>query len=172
MAFRFRVQSQKPSSSSWLCIIATYDCVGPYASIGQVESHCVKQKRCNFKYSAYGFTGYEAVPGKLPAFWDNELMMGMKMPPALAVVEGMAGAIAASANASPYARPSVLLPKAFTNKVATRSPRPVFSKPCRRPGLTWQACCCCCCCSPAGVVNQALNDAGLAADKGPKADTG
>ena len=79
--------------------------------------------------------GYEVVPGKLPAFWDNELMIGMKMPPALAVVEGMAGAIAASANANPYAKPSVLLPKALRKKVATRSPSPIFSKPCRCPGL-------------------------------------
>ena len=62
------------------------------------------------------------LPGKLPAFWDKELMIGMKMPPALAVVDGMAGAIAASANPSPYANPRVLLPKAFTNRVATRSP--------------------------------------------------
>ncbi len=106
--------------------------LGPYASIGQVESHCIEQKRCSLKYSKCGFVGYEVLPGKLPAFWDNELMMGMKMPPALAVVEGMAGAIAASANASPYAKPSVLLPKAFTNRVATRSPSPVFSKPCSR----------------------------------------
>lgn len=58
-------------------------------------------------------------------------MIGMKMPPALAVVEGMAGAIRPSAKARPYANPSVLLPKAFTKSVATRSPRPVFSNPCK-----------------------------------------
>lgn len=57
-------------------------------------------------------------------------MMGMKMPPALAVVEGMAGAMRPSAKARPYANPSVLLPNALTNSVATRSPKPVFSKPC------------------------------------------
>ena len=56
-------------------------------------------------------------------------MIGMKMPPARAVVEGMAGAMQASATARPYASPSVLLPNARTNKVATRSPSPVFSKP-------------------------------------------
>lgn len=56
-------------------------------------------------------------------------MMGMKMPPALAVVEGMAGAMRHSANANPYARPKVLFPKALTKRVATRSPSPVFSKP-------------------------------------------
>ena len=54
------------------------------------------------------------------------------MPPALAVVEGMAGAIRPSAKARPYANPSVLLPNALTKSVATRSPRPVFSKPCKR----------------------------------------
>ena len=56
--------------------------------------------------------------------------MGMKMPPALAVVEGIAGAMMASAKPNPYARPKVLLPKALTKSVATRSPSPVFSKPC------------------------------------------
>ena len=74
----------------------------------------------------------DAVPGKLPAFCDKELMMGIKIPPALAVVEGIAGAIRASANPNPYARPSVLLPKALTNRVATLSPSPVFSNPCRQ----------------------------------------
>lgn len=95
--------------------------------------------------------------------------MGMKMPPALAVVEGMAGAIAASANASPYAKPSVLLPKAFTNRVATRSPSPVFSKPCRCPGLTKLG-------KPVAAAvfllmqqNQGVHCAGLSADKGPTA---
>ncbi len=56
--------------------------------------------------------------------------MGMKMPPARAVVLGMAGAISASATDSPYASPRVDFPNAFTNSVATRSPSPVFSKPC------------------------------------------
>ena len=37
--------------------------------------------------------------GLLPALRLRELMMGMKMPPARAVVEGMAGAISASATA-------------------------------------------------------------------------
>lgn len=76
------------------------------------------------------------LPGKLPAFCDRELMMGMKMPPALAVVEGMAGAIRASANPRPYASPNVLFPKALTNNVATRSPKPVFSNPCQEKGDT------------------------------------
>jgi hypothetical protein len=53
-------------------------------------------------------------------------MMGMKMPPARAVVEGMAGARNASAMLNPYARPSVLFPQADTKRFATRSPRPVF----------------------------------------------
>ncbi len=61
-------------------------------------------------------------------------MMGMKMPPARAVVEGMAGARQASATLSPYARPSVLLPQAATNRLATRSPSPVFWKPCMPAG--------------------------------------
>ena len=58
------------------------------------------------------------------------MMIGMKMPPARAVVEGMAGARTASAIDSPYARPSVLFPQAATNMLATLSPRPVFWKPC------------------------------------------
>ena len=37
----------------------------------------------------------------------------------------------------PYARPSVLLPKSFTNSVATRSPSPVFSKPCLQFWYGW-----------------------------------
>jgi hypothetical protein len=49
------------------------------------------------------------------AFKDKEFIIGMKIPPALAVVEGMAGAINASAKESPYANPSVLFPKNFTN---------------------------------------------------------
>mmetsp|Transcript_14037 Transcript_14037/g.42362 ORF Transcript_14037/g.42362 Transcript_14037/m.42362 type:complete len:237 (+) Transcript_14037:3050-3760(+) len=39
--------------------------------------------------------------GLLPAARDREFMMGMKMPPARAVVDGMAGAISASATDSP-----------------------------------------------------------------------
>jgi hypothetical protein len=38
--------------------------------------------------------------GLLPALRESELMMGMKMPPARAVVEGMAGAMRASATDS------------------------------------------------------------------------
>ena len=57
--------------------------------------------------------------------------MGMKMPPARAVVEGMAGAIRVSAALSPYASPRVLLPKSLTKMVATLSPSPVFWKPCK-----------------------------------------
>ena len=63
-------------------------------------------------------------------------MIGMKMPPARAVVLGIAGASSASATDSPYARPSVLFPQAATNMLATRSPRPVFWKPCRLSGKT------------------------------------
>ena len=69
-------------------------------------------------------------PGIDPAVRERELMMGMKMPPARAVVEGMAGASRASAAASPYASPKVLFPNHFTKMVATRRPRPVFSNPC------------------------------------------
>ena len=43
------------------------------------------------------------------------------------MVLGMAGAISASATASPYDRPSVDLPIAATNRFATRSPSPVFT---------------------------------------------
>jgi hypothetical protein len=50
-----------------------------------------------------------------PALKESEFIIGMKMPPALAVVDGIAGAINASANESPYASPRVLLPKNFTN---------------------------------------------------------
>lgn len=53
----------------------------------------------------------------------------MKIPPALAVVEGIAGAIKTSAKDRPYASPSVLFPKNLTNSWATLSPKPVFSKP-------------------------------------------
>ena len=42
-----------------------------------------------------------APPGSLPAFLLRESMMGIKMPPALAVVEGMAGAMRASAKLRP-----------------------------------------------------------------------
>lgn len=69
------------------------------------------------------------IPGLLPLASARLLMMGMKMPPARAVVLGIAGATSASATLSPYARPRVLFPNARTNSVATRSPRPVFSKP-------------------------------------------
>mmetsp|Transcript_31303 Transcript_31303/g.56809 ORF Transcript_31303/g.56809 Transcript_31303/m.56809 type:complete len:346 (-) Transcript_31303:396-1433(-) len=54
---------------------------------------------------------------------------GAKMPPALAVVDGMAGARRASATVKPYARPIVVLPKKATNISAMRSPKPVFSNP-------------------------------------------
>lgn len=64
--------------------------------------------------------------GLLPEAMERELMMGMKMPPALAVVEGMAGASSVSAALKPYARPRVLFPNSLTNIVATLSPKPVF----------------------------------------------
>ena len=69
-------------------------------------------------------------PGLLPEASERLLMMGMNMPPARAVVLGIAGATSASATLRPYARPSVDFPNARTNSVATRSPRPVCSKPC------------------------------------------
>jgi hypothetical protein len=56
-------------------------------------------------------------------------MIGIKIPPALAVVEGIAGAIKTSANDRPYASPKVLFPKNLTNSWATLSPKPVFSNP-------------------------------------------
>ena len=70
--------------------------------------------------------------------------MGIKMPPARAVVEGIAGARKASAIDSPYARPSVLFPQAATNMLATLSPRPVFWKPCHvhtsvSAAMCWEA---------------------------------
>ena len=71
-----------------------------------------------------------SAPGLLSDARLRLLMMGMKMPPARAVVLGIAGASSASAIASPYARPSVLFPQAATNMLATRSPSPVFWKPC------------------------------------------
>ena len=71
-------------------------------------------------------------PGSLSEARARELMMGMKIPPARAVVDGIAGAIKASAALRPYESPSVLLPKAFTKMVATLSPSPVFWKPCNQ----------------------------------------
>lgn len=78
-------------------------------------------------------------PGKLPLAAESDLMMGMKMPPARAEVEGMAGASRASATLRPYDRPNVLLPNAFTKTLAIRSPSPVFSKPCRNNTCTESA---------------------------------
>lgn len=52
--------------------------------------------------------------GKLPEDFDSELIIGMKIPPALAVVDGMAGAIRASAIDRPYARPRVDFPQSLT----------------------------------------------------------
>lgn len=43
----------------------------------------------------------EESPGLLPADNDNELMIGKKTPPALAVVLGIAGAISASLKVNP-----------------------------------------------------------------------
>lgn len=40
-------------------------------------------------------------PGLEPDASDSEFMMGMKMPPARAVVDGIAGAMSASATDSP-----------------------------------------------------------------------
>mmetsp|Transcript_32861 Transcript_32861/g.72587 ORF Transcript_32861/g.72587 Transcript_32861/m.72587 type:complete len:217 (+) Transcript_32861:1810-2460(+) len=71
----------------------------------------------------------ESSPALLPAADDNDLMMGMKIPPARAEVEGMAGARTHSATLRPRVRPSVLLPMAWTKMFAMRSPSPVFSKP-------------------------------------------
>lgn len=68
-------------------------------------------------------------PGKLPEASDRLLMIGMKIPPALALVEGIAGAMMPSAIVRPYARPRVDLPIVFTKRLAMRSPKPHFSKP-------------------------------------------
>ena len=51
-----------------------------------------------------------------------------KHSPALAVDDGRAGAIRASANVRPYASPKELCPKAVTNMLAIRSPNPLVSK--------------------------------------------
>lgn len=40
-------------------------------------------------------------PGSLPTLCASDLMMGTKMPPARAEVDGMAGAMSASATLSP-----------------------------------------------------------------------
>jgi hypothetical protein len=56
-------------------------------------------------------------------------MMGTKIPPARAEVEGIAGARSISATLRPYERPRVLFPSAWTNMFAILSPSPVFSKP-------------------------------------------
>ena len=56
--------------------------------------NCVFTKKAPnfFLDSSFGFD---------PALNDNELIIGMKIPPALAVVEGIAGAISASARERP-----------------------------------------------------------------------
>ena len=69
------------------------------------------------------------LPGSLPADFDSEIIIGLKMPPARADVEGMAGQIRVSASDSPYDRPRVDLPNHLTNMLAIRSPSPVFSNP-------------------------------------------
>ena len=101
-------------------------CLGPHCFPG---NRLIATDRHTCKVQVARIDGGQ--PGRLPEVSERDFMMGMKMPPALAVVEGMAGAIRPSAKARPYANPSVLLPKALTKSVATRSPRPVFSKPCQ-----------------------------------------
>lgn len=71
----------------------------------------------------------EGSPGLLPAARDRDLMMGKKMPPALAVVLGMAGAMSASLTVNPYVNPNVLFPNHLTKYVAIRSPSPGFTNP-------------------------------------------
>lgn len=71
-------------------------------------------------------------PGMLPTACDTDLITGMKMPAARAVVLGMAGVINTSAAARPSASCRLLLPHTVSRLLAMRSPSPVFSKPCRR----------------------------------------
>jgi hypothetical protein len=56
-------------------------------------------------------------------------MIGTKIPPALADVDGMAGARIASATFSPIDNPKVLCPNFSINRFASLPPRPVFSIP-------------------------------------------
>jgi hypothetical protein len=55
------------------------------------------------------------LPGREPDASASDLMMGMKMPPERAEVEGIAGEMSTSAIPSPYASPSVDLPNTLTN---------------------------------------------------------
>jgi len=68
-------------------------------------------------------------PGSDPAVAESDLMIGTNIPPARAVVDGIAGDSSVSDMASPYPRPRLLLPNQLTNITATRLPSPVFSKP-------------------------------------------
>jgi hypothetical protein len=52
------------------------------------------------------------IPGKLPLASLRDLIIGMKMPPARAEVDGMAGARIASATLRPMAKPRVDFPMA------------------------------------------------------------
>jgi hypothetical protein len=65
----------------------------------------------------------------LPTACDTDLMTGMKMPAARAVVLGIAGVMSTSAAASPSASCKLLLPQTVSRLLAMRSPSPVFSNP-------------------------------------------
>lgn len=57
------------------------------------------------------------------------VMTGIKIPPALAVVDGIAGLTTNSAALRPKESPSVLFPKTLTKHKAILSPNPVISNP-------------------------------------------
>jgi len=73
------------------------------------EDNTTYQRIDTYRMQQINILGFES------ALNDKEFIIGMNIPPALAVVEGMAGAINTSAKESPYANPSVLFPKNFTN---------------------------------------------------------
>lgn len=59
----------------------------------------------------------------------NDLIMGKKIPPALAVELGIPGEITSSPKTRPYDKPNVLFPSHRTKTMATLSPSPVFTNP-------------------------------------------
>lgn len=74
--------------------------------------------------------------GLLSAPRDKDLIMGKKIPPALAVELGIPGEIMSSPKTSPYDKVSVLFPSNRTKNMATRSPSPVFTNPFERKNET------------------------------------
>ena len=56
-------------------------------------------------------------------------MIGETIPPARAVLLGVAGAVTKSTPISAYAKPNVRFPNSRTNTNATRRPKPVLMKP-------------------------------------------